>query len=161
MVPAPQRQALNTLTPGRFRAKPELTMRRAPLLLTGLVLALTAGGATSAFATFNICNKSNLAVHAALGRFDGTNWTSQGWWTIQPKKCAEILTGPLDARYYYLYATDGGAGTWEGHTHFCVTPSAKFLAPGRADCARRGFDRRGFFEVDTGGAPNWIQTLSH
>ena len=136
-------------------------MRRAPLLLTGLVLALTAGGTTSAFATFNVCNKSNLPVRAALGRFDGTNWTSQGWWTIAPKKCAGLLTGPLDARYYYLYATDGAAGTWEGRTHFCVTPSAKFLAPGRADCTRRGFDRRGFFEVDTGKATDWTQTLSN
>jgi uncharacterized membrane protein len=136
-------------------------MRRAPLLFAATVLALTAGGAPSAWAGFNICNKSNLPVRAAIGRFDGTYWTSQGWWTIPPQKCAGLLIGPLDARYYYLYATDGGAGTWEGRTHFCVTPSAKFLAPGRADCTRRGFDRRGFFEVDTGGAPDWTQTLSN
>jgi uncharacterized membrane protein len=136
-------------------------MRPAPLLFAGLVLALTAGGANAAWANFNICNKTSLAVRVALGRFDGTNWSSQGWWTIGPQKCAGLLTGPLDARYYYLYATDGAAGTWEGRTHFCVTPSAKFLAPGRADCTRRGFDQRGFFEVDTGKASDWTQTLSN
>ena len=136
-------------------------MRRAPLMIAGLVLALTACGTAPAWATFNICNKSNLPVRAALGRFDGTNWTSQGWWTVPPKKCAGLLTGPLDARYYYLYATDGAAGTWEGRTHFCVAPSAKFLATGRGDCTKRGYDRRGFFEVDTGHAPDWTQTLSN
>ena len=65
----------------------------------------------------------------------------------QPKSCARLLTGPLQARYYYLYAADGAAGTWEGKTHFCVAPEAKFLIPGRrADCAKHGFDRRGFFK---------------
>ena len=78
-----------------------------------------------------------------------------------PKTCAELLTGPLQARFYYLYASDGAGGTWEGKTHFCIAPDAKFLAPGRNDCAHRGFDRRGFFEVDTGKSPDWTQTLSN
>ena len=134
-------------------------MRRTVLffaLLTGSALA-----GTPAKAEFDVCNTTYLPTRVALGRFDGTNWTSQGWWTVQPRSCANILTGPLDARYYYLYATDGRAGIWEGKTHFCIAPQTRFLAPGRADCAKRGFDRRGFFEVDTGGAPDWTQTLSN
>ena len=79
----------------------------------------------------------------------------------QPKACAALLTGPLQARYYYLYASDGAAGTWEGKTHFCVAPDATFKSAGRGNCARRGFDRRGFFEVDTGKQPDWTQTLSN
>ena len=94
-------------------------------------------------------------------RFDGTGWSSEGWWTIQPKACAGLLTGPLQGRYYYLYATDGAAGTWEGKTHFCVAPNARFKAAGRGNCAKRGFDRRGFFEVDTGKKPDWTQSLSN
>ena len=78
-----------------------------------------------------------------------------------PNTCAGLLTGPLDARYYYLYATDGAGGTWEGKTHFCVAPQAKFLAPGRADCGKRSLDSRGFFEVDTGNEPDWTQSLSN
>lgn len=112
-------------------------------------------------AAFNVCNKSDLAARVALGRFDGRQWTSQGWWTVAPKTCAKLLTGPLQARFYYLYASDGAGGTWEGKTHFCTAPDAKFLAPGRNDCAHRGFDRRGFFEVDTGKSPEWTQTLSN
>ena len=131
---------------------------------TTLILAVTLGalfGAAPANAAFHICNKSDLAARVALGRFDGTNWTSEGWWTVQPKTCTGILTGPLQGRYYYLYATDGAAGTWEGKTHFCVAPNARFRAVGRANCAGRGFDRRGFFEVDTGKKPDWTQSLSN
>jgi uncharacterized membrane protein len=125
------------------------------------VLALGLFAPAPALAAFNVCNKSSLATRVAIGRFDGTAWTSTGWWTIQPGKCAGLLTGPLQARYYYLYATDGAAGTWEGRTHFCVAPFARFQAKGRDDCATRGFDRRGFFEVDTGKAPDWTQSLSN
>ena len=118
-------------------------------------------GTSPAQAALNVCNKTALATRVALGHFDGTNWTSQGWWTIAPNTCAGLLTGPLNARYYYLYATDGAAGTWEGRTHFCIAPNVKFTIPGRADCGKRGYDRRGFFEIDTGAAPDWTQTLSN
>jgi uncharacterized membrane protein len=132
-----------------------------PLLaLTGALMSVLAW-AEPAKAGFTVCNKSPQAVRTALGRFDGTSWTSEGWWTIAPKACTSILTGPLQGRYYYLYASDGAAGTWEGKTHFCVAPDARFKSVGRGACARRGFDSRGFFEVDTGKKPDWTQTLSN
>lgn len=134
--------------------------RTGPLFAVTLALGL-AGHAAPALAGFNVCNKSSLPARVALGHFDGTNWTSEGWWTIQPNACVGILAGSLNARYYYLYATDGAAGTWEGKTNFCVAPESRFRAVGRADCAGRGFDRRGFFQVDTGKKPDWTQTLSN
>lgn len=139
-------------------------MRRTiPTLSLALAVTLIFFGALcgEASAAFNVCNKSSLPARVALGRFDGTNWTSEGWWTIQPKACAGILTGPLQGRFYYLYASDGGAGVWEGKTHFCVAPDARFKSVGRTDCAKHGFDRRGFFEVDTGKKPDWTQSLSN
>jgi uncharacterized membrane protein len=134
-----------------------------PFSVMGLALALALGlgvQARPAQAGFQVCNKTGLATRLALGHFDGTHWSSEGWWTIQPKSCASILTGALNARYYYLYATDQKAGTWEGSTHFCVAPEKRFRAVGRADCVKRGFARRGFFEVDTGNKPDWTQNLS-
>jgi len=130
---------------------------------TTLSLAVTLGAscATPALAAFTVCNQTSLPTRAAIGRFDGTSWTSEGWWTIKPKSCAAILTGPLQGRYYYLYATDGGAGTWEGKTFFCVAPDSRFKSAGRGNCAKRGFDRRGFFEVDTGKKADWTQNLSN
>ena len=129
---------------------------------TTLLLAVTLGLlASPAHAAFNVCNKTDQAVRTAIGRFDGTNWTSEGWWTIAPKSCTALLTSPLQGRFYYLYASDGAAGTWEGKTNFCVAPDKRFKSVGRGGCAKRGFDRRGFFEVDTGKKPDWTQSLSN
>jgi uncharacterized membrane protein len=137
-------------------------MRRTRLFLAVAVglLALPCLAAP-ALAAFSVCNKTGQAVRAAIGRFDGTNWTSEGWWTVKAGACATLLTGPLQGRFYYMYATDGAAGIWDGKTRFCVAPEKRFKSVGRADCAKNGFDRRGFFEVDTGKKPDWTQTLSN
>jgi len=116
---------------------------------------------SAALAAFQVCNKTALPVRAAIGRFDGTAWSSQGWWTVQPSRCTAILTGPLQGRFYYLYASDGAAGTWEGKTRFCVAPNRRFKAAERGNCVRYGLERRGFFEVDTGKKPDWTQSLSN
>jgi uncharacterized membrane protein len=68
---------------------------------------------------------------------------------------------PAARPVYYLYASDGAAGVWEGKTHFCVAPDKRFKSVGRGDCAKNGFDSRGFFEVDTGKKPDWTQSLSN
>jgi uncharacterized membrane protein len=111
-------------------------------------------------ASLTICNKGARAASVALGRFNGTDWMSEGWWPVGARTCAVIIAGPLDARYYYLYASDGGSGTWDGGTLFCTAPSPKFSIAGRGQCAQRGYDQRGFFRIDTGQAPNWTQSLS-
>lgn len=129
---------------------------------TTLILAVTlACAATPALAAFNVCNRSSLPVRVAIGRFDGTSWTSEGWWRVVPRVCTAILTGPLQGRFYYLHASDGAAGTWEGKTRFCVAPDKRFKAVGRGNCARRGYDTRGFFEIDTGKKSDWTQSLSN
>jgi len=115
--------------------------------------------AAPAEARFSVCNRSAHATSVALGHFNGTDWVSEGWWTIAPKTCTSLLRAPLDARYYYLYATDGAAGTWDGSKAFC-TATRKFSIVGRAHCVDRGFDSKGFFQIDTGESPEWTQTLS-
>jgi len=111
-------------------------------------------------AGFKVCNKTPHDAKVALGRFDGAAWTSKGWWMIAPKTCQELLTTPLDARFYYLYATDGGSGSWDGKSVFCVASADNFEIKGRADCEAHGYDRRGFFEIDTGEARDYTQMLS-
>lgn len=123
------------------------------------LIVLTLMLAAPAEARFSVCNRSAHATSVALGHFNGTDWMSEGWWTIQPKTCANLLRAPLDARYYYLYATDGAAGTWDGGKAFC-TATHKFSIVGRAHCVDRGFDHKGFFQIDTGESPEWTQTLS-
>ncbi len=123
-------------------------------------LILVACAAAPARADFAVCNKSAHSAKLAFGRFNGTGWMSEGWWTIPPGKCETLLNGALKARYYYLYASDGGAGTWDGSKGFCVGTGAKFAIVGRGHCAARGYDRKGFFEVDTGQKAGWVHNLS-
>ena len=124
-------------------------------------LALRLAG--PAEAAFNVCNKTELADPGGAGPLRRHQLDQRRLVDDQrPQTCADLVTGPLQARYYYLYASDGAAGTWEGKTAFlrrARRPS--FRAAGRGDCAKRGFDRRGFFEVDTGNKPDWTQTLSN
>ena len=133
-------------------------MRR-PLVYIA-VLIFTLGLALPAYAAFQVCNKTSLAVRVAFGQFDGTSWASQGWWRIAPMQCATLLTGPLNARYYYLYATDGDGGVWNGTTYFCTAPN-NFTISRRGVCATNGYDRRDFFRIDTGQSADWTQSLSN
>ena len=109
-------------------------MRRA--LLSALALAAPlVFAAAPATAAFNVCNKTNLTARVALGRFDGTNWTSEGWWTIAAPKLAPAFSPGRWMRAIIISMPPmARAGTWEGNTHFCVAPDAKFKAPGRGDC---------------------------
>lgn len=129
-------------------------MHRFPVFL--ICFALAAG---SAHAGLRVCNKDRHPAKVALGRFDGRDWMSEGWWAIAPGKCADLIATPLDARYYYLYGTDTASGVWDGGTGFCTAPADKFSIVGRGDCARRGYDRRRFFQIDTEDNLNKTQTL--
>ena len=116
--------------------------------------------ATPALAGFKVCNRTPHPARVALGLYDGTTWSSQGWWTVPAKGCAVLLSGPLLARFYYLYATDDLQGTWDGRKAFCVATADAFRIKGRGACEAHGYDRRGFFQIDTGRAPDFTQTLS-
>jgi uncharacterized membrane protein len=60
-------------------------------------------------AVLSMCNTSAHAVSIAVSDFNGVHWSSQRWWRVAEKKCAELVTGRLDASYYYPYATDGAS----------------------------------------------------
>jgi len=126
------------------------------LILASVALLLLLSPAD---ARLSVCNRSARPANVAVGRFNGTDWMSEGWWTVAPNACADLIKGPLDARYYYLYASDGASGTWDGSKIFC-TGGDRFAIVGRARCTSRGFDRKGFFEIDTGEKPDWTQSLS-
>ena len=121
--------------------------------------AFLAGFAAPAAAGLNVCNQTSHPAAVALGAFDGAEWGSRGWWTVGSGACAEIVSGPLIARYYYLYAVHGVGGAWSGNRSFCVG-AGQFEIAGREDCVERGFDRKRFFQVDTGDVPDWTETLA-
>jgi uncharacterized membrane protein len=128
------------------------------LCVSAFGLALVA--ATPAAADLRMCNNAANRVSVALAYTDGQNWVSEGWWNLKPLDCVTVLRGPLAAQYYYVYAMDERGGEWKGKAFMC-TSDREFKIEGRQDCYRRGYDRTGFFEVDTGkDAKSWTVQLT-
>ena len=113
-----------------------------------------------AAADFRLCNNTGSRVGIALGYKDNDGWTTEGWWNLSARSCETLLRGPLVARFYYIYAVDyDRGGEWSGQAFMC-TRDKEFTIRGIEDCLARGFDRTGFFEVDTGEQPSWTVQLT-
>lgn len=125
--------------------------------LVAFVVALHAGPAK---ADFRLCNKTGGRVGIALGYKDKRGWITEGWWNLPTKACETLLRGTLVARFYYIYAVDyDRGGEWSGHAFMC-TKDKEFTIRGTEDCLARGFERTGFFEVDTGEQRSWTVQLT-
>jgi uncharacterized membrane protein len=129
------------------------------LALAFLLLCL-AFSATPAAADFTLCNNTNSRVGVAIGYKDAAGWTTEGWWNLPSRSCETLLKGTLAARYYYVYAIDyDRGGEWMGPAFMC-TRDKEFTIRGISNCLARGFDRTGFFEVDTGQQQAWTVQLT-
>ena len=127
-----------------------------PVAVIGTVLALSA----SARADFRVCNNTASRASLALAHTDGAAWVSEGWWNLKANTCETLLRGALAAEFYYVYGIDESGGEWKGKAFMC-TRDREFRIDGRQDCFVRGFDRTGFFEVDTGkDAKDWTVQLT-
>jgi uncharacterized membrane protein len=136
--------------------------RSGRFLLVAAASALTLGLAPApARADFQLCNNTGSRVGVAVGYKDpdGT-WVTEGWWNLSARACEPVLKGALIARFYYIYAIDyDRGGEWAGQAYMC-TRDKEFTIKGNQDCLARGFDRTGFFEVDTGEQRAWTVQLS-
>lgn len=114
----------------------------------------------AAHADFRLCNYSANRISVSVAYTDGSDWVSEGWWNLKGSACEVILRGPLAAQFYYVYAMDERGGEWKGRSFMC-TKDHEFRIVGREDCFSRGFDRTGFFEIDTGkDAKSWTVQLT-
>jgi uncharacterized membrane protein len=69
------------------------------------------------------------------------------------QSCETLLKGPLIARYYYVFAVDyDKGGSWSGDAIMC-TRDRLFTIRGLKNCQERGYQKTGFFEVDTRKRP--------
>ena len=128
---------------------------RAAVAAAALLLSTQA-----AQADFRLCNNTGGRVGISIGYKDNEGWTTEGWWTISPRSCETLLRGSLVARYYYIYAVDyDRGGEWSGHAFMC-SRDKEFTIRGTENCLARGFDRTGFFEVDTGEQRSWTVQLT-
>ena len=125
-----------------------------------LALALMCLWNSSAAADFRLCNNTSSRVGIALGYKDAEGWTTEGWWNVSSRSCETLLRGTLVARYYYIYALDyDRGGEWSGQAFMC-SRDKEFTIKGTENCLARGFDRTGFFEVDTGEQRAWTVQLT-
>src|SRR6266536_2127342 len=133
----------------------------AALLLRGILLLIPLWASTApALADFRLCNNTGSRVGIAIGYKDGDGWTTEGWWNLSARNCDTLLKGALVARFYYIYAIDyDRGGEWSGKAFMC-TRDKEFTIRGIEDCLARGFDRTGFFEVDTGEQRSWTVQLT-
>lgn len=126
----------------------------------GFAAIFLAGISSTARADFRLCNNTNSRVGVAIGYRDKDGWLTEGWWNVNSRGCETILKGPLAARFYYVYAIDyDQGGEWSGRTFMC-TREKEFTIRGFQDCLKRGYDRNGFFEVDSGEQKSWTVQLS-
>jgi uncharacterized membrane protein len=137
-----------------------LTFLKQTLIQAAITIFVLSCSLAPARADFRLCNNSGSRVSVALAYTDGETWISEGWWNLKASGCETLVRGPLAAEFYYVYAMDEHGGEWKGKAFMC-TRDREFRIIGREDCFVRGFDRSGFFEVDTGKeAKNWTVQLT-
>ena len=130
----------------------------APALLCMLFSPLAVSAAQ---ADLRVCNKTESRVGIAIGYKAERDWTTEGWWTVEADSCATLLKGPLVGRFYYMYAVDyDEGGEWGGTSAYLCTQEKEFTIEGVNDCVARGYQRTGFYEVDTGHQESWTIQLT-
>ena len=131
------------------------------MLYSGAIIALSLVGATLARADLQLCNGTTGRIGVAVGYKDGEgNWMTEGWWNLPPRGCEALVKGTLAARFYYVYAIDyDNGGEWAGQAFMC-TREKEFAIRGIEDCLARGYDRTGFYEIDTGEQRSWSIQLT-
>ena len=140
---------------------------RLPVILRGTkfagavaVLSYFVAMAGPASADLKVCNNTGSRIGIAIGYKTSEQWASEGWWNLKPGTCERILKGDLNGRFYYVHAVDyDQGGAWSGKAYMC-TRDKLFTIKGVGDCAKRGYRRSGFFEVDTGSETDWTVNLT-
>lgn len=124
-----------------------------------LATACYAGSSVGAAADFRVCNTTPGRIGLSLGYKDENGWATEGWWNVGPNSCETILRGELASRYYYVYAIDyDHGGEWAGEAFMC-TQDQMFTIRGIDRCEDRGYQRTGFFEIDTHEQASWTVQL--
>jgi uncharacterized membrane protein len=151
---------LNRLTTALMRwteLRPGPRLVAAPSALFLLAFLYGTGPAS---ADLRLCNKTPNRVGVSIGYKDKNIWTTEGWWNIPVNSCETLVSGTLVSRFYYVYAIDyDHGGEWSGKYVMC-TKDKMFTIEGTEDCVARGYNRSGFFEVDTGEQTNWTIQLN-
>lgn len=130
--------------------------------ITSTTTAGVSGGLSpdNAGGGLRLCNRTASRVGVAIGYKENRQWVTEGWWNVDKDSCETLVAGGLVSRFYYIYAVDyDRGGVWGGKAAMC-TRDKMFTIRGIEDCVARGFERNGFFEVDTGEQKSWTVQLT-
>ncbi len=112
---------------------------------------------------YNMCNKTEFLVWAAIGRQVEGDLVSTGWFRLDPETCTKAIKDKLTNDVFYTYAEAEGTGgkriAWGGPHNLC-TMDNRFTIVGRDDCEKRGFRKTGFERIETGSEAGWTQTFA-
>jgi uncharacterized membrane protein len=129
-------------------------------LLAGFSAFMAMAATSPAQAELRVCNETANLISVALGYRAERGWMSEGWWQTPPGDCRTLYQGDLQRRFFYLYAVDDiGGGAWDGQVFMC-TRDETFTIFGVEDCLARGYERTGFFEIDTQNRSDWTLQLT-
>ena len=119
----------------------------------------------------HVCNRSEHRIWAAvgIGADESGEVESRGWLSARPGDCIVMLPEILEDRAYYLFAEavdengfairdDENTGVWGGEHFLCVS-AIRFAIDRQGECDARNLDQRGFYSVETGGAPRVVEIL--
>ncbi len=130
-----------------------------PIIAILAILVAALALSTPARADLRVCNETGNPVSIALGYKADRGWQTEGLWVAPPARCAIVYQGKLTSRFFYLYVADDiGGGAWDG-TFFMCTRDETFTIFDTGDCLARGYERTGFFEVDTQNKTDWTLQL--
>lgn len=131
-------------------------------ILFAAVSSVTLGlHSPAARADLKLCNLTASRIGVAIGYKDPEGWVSEGWWNVAAQDCEVLLKGDLIARFYYVHAVDyDRGGKWNGEAHMC-TDKNEFTIRGVQQCEQRGYERTGFFEVDTEEESDWTIRMTN
>lgn len=116
---------------------------------------------TVSLADFRICNEAQVPTSIAVGYRDIENeiWVTEGWWNLDQGECATPLPGSLRSRYYYVLGDVAEGPGWSGTFDMC-TDTDEFTIRGDEACEDRGYTTSLFYEIDTGDARSWEESLT-
>ncbi|WP_197704000.1 DUF1036 domain-containing protein [Cohaesibacter sp. ES.047] len=119
-----------------------------------------AASSMDASADLRVCNKTSSTIGLAIGYELKGDWYSEGWWNLEKDKCETVLMGILVKTRYLIHAIDyDKGGQWNGEAFMC-TQDLEFKIKGTEECVARGFERTGFFEIDTAGKQDYTVQLT-
>ncbi|MCV6546021.1 MAG: DUF1036 domain-containing protein [Cohaesibacter sp.] len=125
-----------------------------------LACLLFCANLTIAKADLRVCNRTESTVGLAIGYQLNGEWISEGWWNLEKDECDTVLMGDLVSTKFLVHAIDyDKGGKWVGKNFMC-TQDKQFTIKGVKECVARGFEKTGFYEVDTAGKQDYTVQLT-